>query len=50
MTRTADIQEECDMKMLLTLSVVKDKQSEVKAVCYVASVLTCLLFHSWLNI
>lgn len=38
------------MEILLTLSLVKDKQSEIKAVCYIDSVLTCSLFHSWLNL
>lgn len=38
------------MEMLLTLSLLKDKQNEVNAVCFVDCVLTCFLFHSWLNL
>lgn len=38
------------MEMLLILSMLKDKQNEVEVVCYIDSVLTCILFHSWLNL
>lgn len=52
--RPADAQKKCNVEMPLILSLVKDKHNEVKTlclfVCYVESVFTCSLFHSWLNL
>lgn len=50
MARPANTQKEGDMEMMLTLSLLKDKQNEVNAVGFLCWLCTHLLFVSlWLN-